>query len=210
MDVQADAASKAGTSPQDEKRGAFAFAGLVLDLDACTLKRESGEAIALTRGRIRPVARVCASARPGAEPRFSARRRRRPAQRSVRPQRRRDGRAPQEEGRTRPETAERYPDRSGRRLSLHRAAVASQAARRNGRRYDRPPAGGRRHPAASHEPADVARAMAGPSGRSRALPHRGGCRSPVAPDPSGKPRRGFDRRPPVREYERRQGTGLFR
>ena len=40
VDVQADAASKAGTSPQDEKRGAFAFAGLVLDLDACTLKRE--------------------------------------------------------------------------------------------------------------------------------------------------------------------------
>ena len=50
MDVQADAASKAGTSPQDEARGAFAFAGLVFDLDACTLKRESGAAIALTRG----------------------------------------------------------------------------------------------------------------------------------------------------------------
>jgi TolB-like protein/DNA-binding winged helix-turn-helix (wHTH) protein len=50
VDVQADAASKAGTSPQDEARGAFAFAGLVFDLDACTLKRESGEAIALTRG----------------------------------------------------------------------------------------------------------------------------------------------------------------
>ena len=50
MDVQADATSKAGTSPQDEARGAFAFAGLVFDLDACTLKRESGEAIALTRG----------------------------------------------------------------------------------------------------------------------------------------------------------------
>ena len=50
MDVQADAASKAGTSPQDEARGTFAFAGLVLDLDACTLQRESGEAIALTRG----------------------------------------------------------------------------------------------------------------------------------------------------------------
>jgi TolB-like protein/DNA-binding winged helix-turn-helix (wHTH) protein len=50
VDVQADAASKVGTSPQDEARGAFAFAGLVFDLDACTLKRESGEAIALTRG----------------------------------------------------------------------------------------------------------------------------------------------------------------
>ena len=50
MDVQADAASKAGTSPQDEARGTLAFAGLVFDLDACTLKRESGEAIALTRG----------------------------------------------------------------------------------------------------------------------------------------------------------------
>jgi DNA-binding winged helix-turn-helix (wHTH) protein len=47
VDVQADAASKAGTSPQDEARGGFAFAGLVLDLDACTLKREAGEAIAL-------------------------------------------------------------------------------------------------------------------------------------------------------------------
>jgi TolB-like protein/DNA-binding winged helix-turn-helix (wHTH) protein len=50
VDVQADAASKAGASPLDEARGAFAFAGLVLDLDACTLNRESGEAIALTRG----------------------------------------------------------------------------------------------------------------------------------------------------------------
>src|SRR6202020_240454 len=50
VDVQADAASKAGTSPHDKGRGAFAFAGLVLDLDACTLKRESGEAITLTRG----------------------------------------------------------------------------------------------------------------------------------------------------------------
>ena len=49
MDVQADAASRTGTS-QDERRGAFSFAGLVFDLDACTLKRESGEAIALTRG----------------------------------------------------------------------------------------------------------------------------------------------------------------
>ena len=50
MDVQADATIKAGASPQDEAREAFAFAGLVFDLDACTLKRESGEAIALTRG----------------------------------------------------------------------------------------------------------------------------------------------------------------
>jgi DNA-binding winged helix-turn-helix (wHTH) protein len=50
VDVQADAAGEAGTSPQDGARGAFAFAGLVLDLDACTLKREFGEAIALTRG----------------------------------------------------------------------------------------------------------------------------------------------------------------
>ena len=50
MDVQADTTSRAGTSPHGEARGAFAFAGLVHDLDACTLKRESGEAIALTRG----------------------------------------------------------------------------------------------------------------------------------------------------------------
>ncbi len=52
VDAPADAASKAGTSPQDEGRGAFAFAGLVFDLDACTLKRESGEVIALTRGEL--------------------------------------------------------------------------------------------------------------------------------------------------------------
>jgi DNA-binding response OmpR family regulator len=49
VDVQATQRGKAGTSPQDEARGGFAFAGLVLDLDACTLKREAGEAIALTR-----------------------------------------------------------------------------------------------------------------------------------------------------------------
>jgi adenylate cyclase len=50
VDALADTARNAGKSPQDEKCGAFAFAGLVFDLDACTLKRESGEAIALTRG----------------------------------------------------------------------------------------------------------------------------------------------------------------
>ncbi len=50
VDASADAAGNADKSPQDQKRGAFAFAGLVFDLDACTLKRESGEAIALTRG----------------------------------------------------------------------------------------------------------------------------------------------------------------
>ena len=49
-DALADAARNAGKSPQEEGRGAFGFAGLVLDLDACTLNRESGEAIALTRG----------------------------------------------------------------------------------------------------------------------------------------------------------------
>ena len=49
MDAPAVVAGNAGNSPQREERGAFGFAGLVLDLDACTLKRESGEAIALTR-----------------------------------------------------------------------------------------------------------------------------------------------------------------
>jgi TolB-like protein/DNA-binding winged helix-turn-helix (wHTH) protein len=50
VDAPADLARNAGKSPQQEGRGAFGFAGLVLDLNACTLKRESGEAIALTRG----------------------------------------------------------------------------------------------------------------------------------------------------------------
>ncbi len=50
VDAPAEAAGEAGKSPQDEKRGAFGFARLVLDLDACTLKRESGDAIELTRG----------------------------------------------------------------------------------------------------------------------------------------------------------------
>ena len=50
VDAPADVAGNAGKSPQREERGAFAFAGLVFDLAACTLKRESGEAIALTRG----------------------------------------------------------------------------------------------------------------------------------------------------------------
>ncbi len=43
-------AGEAGKSPHEERRGAFAFAAFVLDLDACTLRRESGEEIALTRG----------------------------------------------------------------------------------------------------------------------------------------------------------------
>ena len=50
VDAPADAARNDGKKPQEEGRGAFAFAGLVLDLDACTLKRESGEGIVLTRG----------------------------------------------------------------------------------------------------------------------------------------------------------------
>ena len=49
VDVRADAGN-AGKSPEEGARGAFAFAGLVFDLDALTLKRESGEAIPLTRG----------------------------------------------------------------------------------------------------------------------------------------------------------------
>ena len=50
VDAPANAAGNASKSLQREERGAFAFAGLVFDLDACTLKRESGEAVALTRG----------------------------------------------------------------------------------------------------------------------------------------------------------------
>ena len=42
----------AGRSSQDGKHGAFGFAGLVFALDACTLKRESGEVVALTPRRI--------------------------------------------------------------------------------------------------------------------------------------------------------------
>jgi len=38
-----------GAASRSEARP-LRFAGLVLDLDACTLVRESGEAIALTRG----------------------------------------------------------------------------------------------------------------------------------------------------------------
>jgi TolB-like protein/DNA-binding winged helix-turn-helix (wHTH) protein len=50
VDAPAHALRNAGKGPQEEGRGAFGFAGLVFDLDACTLKRDSGEAIALTRG----------------------------------------------------------------------------------------------------------------------------------------------------------------
>ncbi len=50
VDAPADTAGNAGKNPQREERGAFAFAGFVFDLEACTLKRESGEAVALTRG----------------------------------------------------------------------------------------------------------------------------------------------------------------
>ena len=52
VDAPADAATKAGKSPHQEERGTLGFAGLVFDLDACTLKRESGEVIALTRSEL--------------------------------------------------------------------------------------------------------------------------------------------------------------
>ena len=48
--VDAPADTRNARKTRREERGAFAFAGLVFDLDACTLQRESGEAIALTRG----------------------------------------------------------------------------------------------------------------------------------------------------------------
>ena len=129
VDAPANAAGNASKSLQREERGAFAFAGLVFDLDACTLKRESGEAVALTRGEFALLREFVR--RPG---RVLSRdflldavvgRRNVPFDRSV------DvmvGTA-QEKGRTRPETAERDPDRPGRRLPLHRAAVAAQAGR---------------------------------------------------------------------------------
>jgi TolB-like protein/DNA-binding winged helix-turn-helix (wHTH) protein len=49
VDAWADAARNAGKDSEGGRR-AFAFAGLVFDLDTSTLKRESGEAIELTRG----------------------------------------------------------------------------------------------------------------------------------------------------------------
>ena len=39
-----------GVRPSDEASAALRFRGLALDLDACTLAHESGEAIPLTRG----------------------------------------------------------------------------------------------------------------------------------------------------------------
>jgi hypothetical protein len=59
VDAPTDAARNAGKNPQEEGRGAFAFAGLVFDLDACTLKLESGEAIPLTRGEFARQIRTC-------------------------------------------------------------------------------------------------------------------------------------------------------
>jgi class 3 adenylate cyclase/tetratricopeptide (TPR) repeat protein len=45
-----EAADVNGAMPSSEATGPILFAGLVLDLNACTLARESGEAIQLTRG----------------------------------------------------------------------------------------------------------------------------------------------------------------
>src|SRR5271155_1638482 len=39
-----------GAMPLSEAKAPVHFAGLILDLDACTLARESGEAVQLTRG----------------------------------------------------------------------------------------------------------------------------------------------------------------
>ena len=49
VDAPAEARN-ADKSPEEGGREAFAFAALVFDLGACTLKRESGEAVTLTRG----------------------------------------------------------------------------------------------------------------------------------------------------------------
>jgi DNA-binding response OmpR family regulator len=45
--------SEADAAPSGEVMAPVRFAGLVLDLGACALKRESGEAIPLTRGEFR-------------------------------------------------------------------------------------------------------------------------------------------------------------
>jgi class 3 adenylate cyclase/predicted ATPase len=58
-----DATGFDGVKPSREAATPLRFAGLVLDLDACTLARESGEAIALTRGE-RALLRMFV-ARPG-------------------------------------------------------------------------------------------------------------------------------------------------
>ena len=47
-----DALGIDGVKPSRETATPLRFAGLVLDLDACTLARESGEAIPLTRGEL--------------------------------------------------------------------------------------------------------------------------------------------------------------
>jgi DNA-binding winged helix-turn-helix (wHTH) protein len=46
------AAGNGGTLTSAEKRTPLRFAGLVLDLDSCTLARQSGEPIALTHGEL--------------------------------------------------------------------------------------------------------------------------------------------------------------
>src|SRR5277367_3572325 len=47
-----DVPESGGSEPLGEAAPPVRFAGLVLDLDACTLARESGEAIPLTRGEL--------------------------------------------------------------------------------------------------------------------------------------------------------------
>jgi hypothetical protein len=61
--------SEADAAPSGEVMAPVRFAGLVLDLGACALKRESGEAIPLTRGGIPAFAPVRQPAGPGREPR---------------------------------------------------------------------------------------------------------------------------------------------
>jgi hypothetical protein len=51
LEASADSAARAHKGLDAERGAVFCFAGLLLDLDACTLTRESGEAIALTPAR---------------------------------------------------------------------------------------------------------------------------------------------------------------
>jgi hypothetical protein len=81
----------ADTPPSSKAMSPVCFAGLIFDLGACTLARESGEAIPLTPRRIPAFAPVYQSTGPRLEPRRHPGGRRQPAARTVRPQRGRAG-----------------------------------------------------------------------------------------------------------------------
>ena len=195
-----DALELDAVKPLREASSLVRFAGLVLNLDACMLARDSGEGIPLTRGEFALLEDVRHQARTGYQPRHSAGRLHQPAFRAVRPQHRRADREVAEKDRGRSEKAATDRHRARRGLPLRRADADFVG---RAKAFHRCPGVPGRRWTAKRAPWKRSSVRGASSSVRRG---RWGENTAVRPFRAAAP---FHRRPALRQYRRRSGAGAI-